>query len=449
MNLQTSMKIFTVTELTAQIKGRLEQAFPLVKVEGEVSNLRHQSSGHLYFTLKDGGAQIPVALFRGIASTLKQLPKDGNHIVITAELSVYPPRGAYQLIAKRVEYAGTGRLLMLLHQRKEELAKRGWFAQERKKTLPKLPQTIGVVTSPTGSVIQDILQILSRRFQGFQLLLNPVKVQGEGAAEEIAKAIEEMNRYQLCDVLIVGRGGGSLEDLWPFNEEVVAKAIFDSKIPVISAVGHETDVSISDFVADLRAPTPSAAAELVIAEREGQANLLMKIASHLEMILKGKIDQRRKQVTALQKHPCFSSPYFLLGQAAQRLDEISSTLESTMSHACERRHLKLSALQSQLSPRSLQTMVKERRKKLEEWEKKFFLPRMQTFVEKKREKLKSISSHLQSIDPKNLLSKGYSLLFDEKSNSVILSSHQLKKGSEVRLQLHDGIAKALIEEVNR
>lgn len=419
------LKIFTVSELTSQIKGELESAFPLVKVEGEVSNLRLQSSGHLYFTLKDATAQIPVALFRGAGKNLSRPLKEGDQIVLTGELSVYPPKGAYQLIAREVEFAGLGKLLLLLQQRKEEMARRGWFAPERKKRLPMLPKRIGVVTSPTGAVIQDILQILDRRFRGVHLILNPVKVQGEGSAEEIALAIQEMNRYKLVDVLIIGRGGGSLEDLWAFNEECVVKAIVDSAIPIISAVGHETDVTLSDFAADVRAPTPSAAAELVIAEQEGQQNLCKKIGEQLSLSLRGKVEQRKRQIGTLQKHPAFASPYFLLGKQAQRLDELSGTLSHLTSRACERRRLQLNGASRHL-----------------------LSVRPEVTLKAMRGKLSALASHLRSIDPKNLLAKGYLLLFEEKSNSVILSSHQLTEGERVRLQFQDGMATARIETIH-
>ena len=211
-----------------------------------------------------------------------------------------------------------------------------------------LPRRIGVITSPTGAVIQDILHILERRFRGVHLILNPVKVQGEGAAEEIALAIAEMNRYRMADVLIVGRGGGSLEDLWAFNEECVVKAIVESEIPVISAVGHETDVCLSDFAADVRAPTPSAAAELVIAEREGQELLCKKMSEQLALSLRGKVEQRRRQIGTLRKHPAFASPYFLLGKQAQRLDELTASLEQLVSRVCERRRLQLSGVSRHL-----------------------------------------------------------------------------------------------------
>ncbi|MES2121396.1 MAG: exodeoxyribonuclease VII large subunit, partial [Chlamydiota bacterium] len=238
-------EILSVSELTNEIKKQIESRFPAVAVKGEISNLKEQSSGHIYFTLKDAGAQLSAVLFRGNARELSRLPKNGDQVVLRGEISLYTPRGQYQMIVRNLEYAGVGELLLKLHAMKAKLQGLGWFDASRKRPLPRFPKTIGVVTSPTGAVIQDIVQVLSRRNAGVHLILHPVKVQGEGAAEEIARAIEEFNRFHLADLLIVGRGGGSLEDLWAFNEECVARAIFQSKIPVISAVGHETDFSIA------------------------------------------------------------------------------------------------------------------------------------------------------------------------------------------------------------
>jgi exodeoxyribonuclease VII large subunit len=261
------MKALSVTELTSQIKQQLETGFSSIYVKGEISNIKLQASGHYYFTLKDAGSQISCVLFKGHTKALSRAPKEGDQVVVQGDISVYAPRGNYQLLVKTIEYVGIGTLLMQLHMLKEKLQAEGLFDKSRKKLLPRFPKIIGVITSPTGAVIQDILTVLERRSSGMHLILNPVKVQGEGSAEEIARAIDDCNRYAICDVLIVGRGGGSLEDLWAFNEEIVVRAIARSQIPIISAVGHETDVSLSDFVADVRAPTPSAAAEICTAEK--------------------------------------------------------------------------------------------------------------------------------------------------------------------------------------
>jgi exodeoxyribonuclease VII large subunit len=248
------LPVLSVSGLTQSIKMLLEGQFSFVAVQGEVSNCKLQASGHLYFSIKDANAQLSAVMFKGDLAKVPRLPKDGDQVILKGGLNVYPPSGKYQIVVRTLEWAGVGALLLQLEALKAKLKGLGYFDSGRKKPLPKFPKTIGVVTSPTGAVIQDILNVLERRISEFHLILNPVKVQGPGASQEIAAAIDFFNKHQLADVLIVGRGGGSLEDLWAFNEEVVAAAIFRSQIPVVSAVGHETDFTLADFVADVRAP---------------------------------------------------------------------------------------------------------------------------------------------------------------------------------------------------
>ena len=263
-NLFASDTIFTVTQITSLIKEILEASFNNITLEGEISNWRPSAAGHIYFTLKDSNSQIKAVIFRGTASKLSFSPKDGNKVRCKGSLSVYAPQGNYQIIVTSMELAGQGNILQMLEERKKKLAAEGLFDSNRKKNLPMFPKTIGVVTSPTGAAIRDILNVSKRRNPTININILPAIVQGEGAAETIVKMIELANFYELCDVLIIGRGGGSLEDLLPFSEESVVRAIANSKIPTISAVGHEIDWAISDFAADRRAPTPSAAAEMAV-----------------------------------------------------------------------------------------------------------------------------------------------------------------------------------------
>lgn len=413
----------SVSELTFAIKSKLETTFPSVCVKGEISNFKAQSSGHLYFTLKDEGAQISAALFKGNTRFLSRMPQSGDAVIAQGELSVYPPRGNYQLIVRSLQFQGVGDLLLKFHELKAKLEGKGWFAKEHKKPLPRHPKTIGVVTSPTGSVIQDILHVLKRRFSGFHLVLNPVKVQGEGAAEEIARAIEQMNQYNLADVLIVGRGGGSLEDLWPFNEERVAEAIFRSRIPVISAVGHETDVTLADFVADVRAPTPSAAAEIATGEKAEQLK-------HLALC-------KKRLVHALSTR---------FQHISQRLGDLNDALERAALHSVRHKQLQL---QGYLRQKEALSPIQQ----LKGWRTRFQGARTQLThlaqesIRLRKERLASLLRHLKAIDPKNLLSKGYALLFDEKGESVIFSSKQLVPASRISLLLSDGRAQATIDEV--
>jgi len=318
---QPQKKIYSVSELSLEIKGLLEKRFPDVWVTGEVSNFRGATSGHLYFTLKDASAQIRAVCFGNQARYLKFKPEDGISVIAHGHLSVYAARGEYQLYVDYLEPAGLGALQLAFEQLKQKLAAEGLFEAARKKALPVLPRTIGIVTSPTGAVIRDILRILKRRFRNMNVTLYPVKVQGEGAAEEIAAGIEYFNKHRAADVLIVGRGGGSLEDLWAFNEETVARAIAASKIPVISAVGHETDFTIADFVADLRAPTPSAAAELVVHRKQDFIDELRERARRMVHALRLKLSDARRQLTALRMHPVFQTMRNRVGEGAQRVDD--------------------------------------------------------------------------------------------------------------------------------
>lgn len=409
------MKVLTVSELTSAIKSVLEPNFQALSVKGEISNFKLQSSGHLYFTLKDAGSQISAVLFKGNAAALTRMPKEGDQVVAKGEISLYAPRGQYQIIIRELQFLGVGELLLKFQQLKEQIKARGWFEPIYKKPLPKLPKRIGVVTSPTGAVIQDILHVLTRRFSGFHVILNPVKVQGEGAAQEIAQAINDFNRQNLVDVLIVGRGGGSIEDLWAFNEEIVAKAIFESKIPIIAAIGHETDFTIADWVADVRAPTPSAAAEIAMAEKAQLLKILSNIRQACHLRISQQISQNKQRLAAIYRHPMLSSPYTLLSQPIQQLDSIRSSLES-------------------LKPLN---QINQWKQRLSPFPNRFATIAQMNLAEKK-ERLKRIWDHLRSVNPQNLLQKGYAILFSEKNPSIILSVKDLEKNQNFTALLHDG-----------
>lgn len=439
------MKMLTVTELTLAIKKLVEPPFRDIQVKGEVSNLRKQSSGHLYFTLKDGEAQIAAALFRGNAQRAAHLPKDGDKVVVRGELGLYAPRGSYQIVVREVEHAGVGALLMRLHQLKEELRRRGWLAQERKRPLPRYPQRIGVVTSPSGAVIQDIIHVLKRRYPPFQLLLYPVRVQGAEAAGEIAHAIGELSRLKLVDVMIVGRGGGSLEDLWPFNEEVVARAIVESTVPVISAVGHETDETIADYVADWRAPTPSAAAEIAVRELSLELKFLDQMEERLTQVMGRRLSYLRAQLKQLERHPFLLSPYAPLNHHYQRLDELAFQLERALRMQVERGRLKVGGALRELEGRAPLERIrglKERMELVDQGASRAVLG----LLAKKRGALEHAARYLEGINPKGLLKKGYCIPFAEKGGSVILSSKEARPGMLLSLRFHDGEVKTRVEE---
>ncbi len=323
--------IFSVGELTHTIKYLLEENIPTIWLEGEVSNFKAHSSGHFYFTLKDSKAQISAVIWRSRASILDFEIEDGMHVQALGNVRVFERGGRYNFDILQIQPAGLGKLQMEFERLKKKLEAEGLFAAEHKKKIPPYPSVIGVVTSQTGAAIRDIINVITRRAPNVQIILRPVQVQGEGASHDIAKAIAEFNAFGKADVLIVGRGGGSLEDLWAFNEEEVARAIYDSKIPVISAVGHEIDFTIADFVADLRAPTPSAAAELAVPDYHELKGKILRYAQQIRHALLVKIDHHRQRVNALQRSYGLKRPEDLLHQYALRLDELSVQIQRNMS----------------------------------------------------------------------------------------------------------------------
>lgn len=454
-----SRPILTVSQLTQAIKLNLETNFPLICLQGEISNFKQQTSGHLYFSLKDEQAQIAAVMFRVDASQLKILPKNGDQVLIKGDINVYPSKGNYQLVIRELSYLGLGELLQKLEQLKIKLHRQGWFKAAHKKAIPPFPKTIGVVTSPTGAVIQDILNILIRRFPGFHLILNPVKVQGEGAAQEIVQAIEQFNRYQMVDVMIVGRGGGSLEDLWAFNEEVVSEAIYRSHIPIICAVGHETDHCIADYVADVRAPTPSAAAEIVIAEKAQTLQRLSTIQRRIQQTLMHLTQRERLRLKGLIKHPLLANPRNFLELRMQKLDDYRIDMNQYIRQFFQYKKSQLESYSKQSLAFKPTAQLLHFKQKIGYWERSLnqtliqqlrryalqsnqLLKRLEDLallkIRQEREKLTHIQMTLRAIDPKNLLINGYSILFAEKGESVINSIHQLREKQKAKVLLSDG-----------
>ncbi len=347
-----SDKILSVTELTQTIKQILESAFPSVWVEGEISNYIEHTSGHRYFTIKDEGAQLKCVLWKGMSRYLFFEPKNGMKVRACGQISVYEKSGQYQLIVSSLQPAGIGALELAFQQLKAKLEAEGLFDPRRKKKIPEYPEAIGIVTSPTGAAIRDIINITNRRAPWVIRILRPVKVQGDGAAEEIAEAIREFNSYGKVDVLIVGRGGGSLEDLWPFNEEIVARAIFDSKIPVISAVGHEIDFTIADFVADLRAPTPSSAAELAVPDGAELLNYFREMFSRICRLQLAYIQSGRRRLETAVSRYGLRRPMQIVNSRLQALDEINDSFRKTSLHVFERFHNLLEVMNARLQAAS-------------------------------------------------------------------------------------------------
>jgi exodeoxyribonuclease VII large subunit len=438
--------ILTVSELTHEIKDILEEKFPDIWVEGEISNLRIPPSGHIYLTLKDESSQIRAVLFKMQSRTLRFVPEDGLHVICHGRVTLYEKRGDYQLILEGMEPKGIGALQLAFLQLKEKLEKEGFFEIGRKREIPILPQTIGIVTSPTGAVIQDMIQIIQRRFENVSLLLYPVRVQGEGASGEIAEGIRYLNKRGNVDVIIVGRGGGSLEDLWAFNEEEVARAIFHSKIPVISAVGHETDYTIADFVADLRAPTPSAAAELVVKDKREITRNLNRLTGILENRMTQYLQEMKANLFHLNKG--LIDPRKMIEDYLLRLDDLVNQSRRLLLWNVTRKKEKRGFLAERLnlqSPfqriRNMETSLSEARKWLGQ--------NMRHKIQIKKQNLKGILGKLDSLSPLAILQRGYSITRKLPSLKILRDMDEVLVGDKVEVKLHRGTLACSVEEKER
>ncbi|MGD0921362.1 MAG: exodeoxyribonuclease VII large subunit [Terriglobia bacterium] len=435
-DMQSQRKIYSVSELSLELKNLLEKQFPDVWVTGEVSNFRAATSGHFYFTLKDASAQIRAVCFRNQARYLKFKPQDGLSVIARGHLSVYEARGEYQLYVEYLEPAGVGALQLAFEQLKAKLAAEGLFDPARKKPLPVLPGAVGVVTSPTGAVIRDILRVLKRRFPNMNVMLYPVKVQGEGAAEEIVAGIKCFNQHPIVDVLIVARGGGSLEDLWAFNEEIVARAIAGSKIPVISAVGHETDFTIADFVADLRAPTPSAAAELVVHRKQDFVDELRERARHMGQILRLKLSEARERLTALRLHHVFQTMLTRLGERAQRVDDCIVELNRLMRERLSEGRQVLLQASAGVVRYDFRRLVGLKRAALEERDRKLET-QFKQFLLARQNRLIQVEALLKERGPLTILNRGYSITRDAQGR-IVRDAAQVSIGDDLSIRLARG-----------
>ncbi len=413
-------QIYTVSELTARIRDVLEGEFPDVWVQGEISNLRAAPSGHFYFTLKDASAQLRIVLFRSASRFLKFKPEDGLAVVARGRLTVYDQRGEYQLVAEYLEPAGLGALQLAFEQLKERLGAEGLFDAARKKPLPRLPRRIGLITSPRGAVIADMIRILRRRFENLHLLLYPVRVQGEGAADDIARALGYFNLPPSrqargpVEVIIVARGGGSLEDLWAFNEEKVARAIARSRIPVISAVGHETDFTIADFVADVRAPTPSAAAEMVIETKAQLEQQIAALAAALEQTARYRLLTLRNRVGELAAHRAFEGVRGLVRRRAQQVDDFDRRLR--------RLDIRVRLQQSRGRTTELARQLEHA---------------LRLRLERERGRLASFFAQLQHLSPLAVLDRGYALVYGP-DGSLLRDPARVQPGDALDVRLQKG-----------
>src|SRR5580765_1420535 len=435
-NLQPDRRALTVSELTARIRDLLAKNLTDLTVEGEISNCRPAQSGHLYFTLKDEKAQVRCVWFKQQMRGVKFRPEDGLKVSVRGSISVYEARGEYQIYVESMEPVGRGALQLAFEQLKKRLEAEGLFDARRKKPLPVLPSRIGLITSPTGAAVRDVLRILRRRFPNVHLTLFPVRVQGDGSANEIVKAIKYFNQQELVEVLIVGRGGGSMEDLWAFNEEIVARAIFESKVPVISCVGHETDFTIADFVADVRASTPSAAAEIVVQTRREFDKHIARMLETLGEQIRYRILVRSRRVHELAGRRGFRRPLDLLRQQRQRADELTARVALGLKARLEQSRKRFTAAHLRIASFDFRVKLAALRLRLESRSAELGV-RAERWLQKKRERLDRLGLQLQERGPLKVLERGYAIATDAAGN-VLRDSNQVEIGDSISIQLHRG-----------
>jgi exodeoxyribonuclease VII large subunit len=433
---QTSDKktILSVSQLNRQSKELLETYLHNVQVTGEISNLSRPASGHWYFTLKDQRAQVRCAMFKGRTQYLKFIPKEGEQVVVTATVGLYEQRGDYQLIVNNMQSAGEGALKQAFEELKMRLHQEGLFNPEFKQPIPRHPKHLGMVTSPTGAAIKDVISVLKRRFPSLPVAIYPTQVQGQEAGKQIAQAIERANRDQICDVLIVGRGGGSLEDLWPFNEEVVARAIYNSQIPIISAVGHEVDVSISDYAADLRAPTPSAAAELVSPDRFEWLGRVEQLERTMMRSIQNRLSQQRFHLLQLIKR--LRHPKAQLQENMQRLDMAQMRLHNSMQATLVGHKDRLNQLNNQLQQHKPDTQLALLQQQTNSLQQRLHHA-MKMQLHELQQRLAQKADVLNAVSPLSTLSRGYAIVTTQDGQAV-RNSQQVKTGTKVYAQLHQG-----------
>jgi exodeoxyribonuclease VII large subunit len=428
----------TVSELTDRIQGVLETDLADVWVEGEISNLKIAGSGHWYFSLKDDRAQVRAVVWKTSARLIRFRPKDGMKVVARGSLRVYAPRGEYQISVEVLEPLGKGSLQQAFEDLKARLDKEGLFDPRRKRPLPLLPRRIGVVTSPTGAVIQDILRVLRSRYRNLEVLLYPARVQGPEAAPEIVQGIRALNDPRAgIDVLMVARGGGSLEDLWPFNEEIVARALADSRVPTISAVGHETDFTIADFVADLRAATPSAGAERVVQAKADLVARLDALERRRSSALSLWLARVRARVQALTLHRVFEAERGRIRTHAQRIDDLARRAETGLGRTLERSRERLRRAGQRLEGFQWTRQISERRERAAAQHGRL-VTAARTFVERRRGSLDRLAGMLEGLSPLKVLARGYALVWDEAERRLVRTPAEVAVGQRLRIRIHGG-----------
>ncbi|MGM0665389.1 MAG: exodeoxyribonuclease VII large subunit [Thermodesulfobacteriota bacterium] len=436
-------RVYTVSMLTAEIRDLLETRFPFIWVEGELSNVSIPASGHCYMVLKDESAQVRAVMFRPRVRTLRFRAEDGMKVIAQGRVGVYEPRGEYQLILDYLEPMGVGALALAYEQLKKKLAAEGLFREEIKRPIPFLPVHVAVITSPTGAAVRDFLNVIQRRFANIRITVVPVRVQGDRAASDIMEAIETVNRHLEADVIVLTRGGGSLEDLWPFNEEGLARAIRSSRIPVVSAVGHEVDTTIADLAADLRAPTPSAAAELLAAEKEALAKRILDLNDRLRSALKAGLMRRRERLGHLGAR--VRDPRKAIQQSWMRLDDLADRLIRNQAFLLRENAARLSTASANLRRNRPQNRIQGLRQELGFLSHSLRAGLMRT-LSTHRSALSSLQGRLKGLDPYGVLRRGYSITRTLPEGRVLKEAEEARKGDRVEVTLAQGAIQCLIDK---
>lgn len=441
----TERSVFSVSELNSAVARLLEQEFAWVWVEGEISNLATPASGHIYFTLKDAGAQVRCAMFRGRNRELKFKPENGSQVVVRCKVSLYEVRGDYQLIVDRMEQAGAGDLQRKFEELKHKLAAEGLFSAASKQDIPEIPACIGVITSRTGAAIHDVLSVIARRFPSVPVKLFPVPVQGEESAPAICHALELAQQHGACDVLLLVRGGGSLEDLWSFNEETVARAIFNCSIPVVSGVGHEVDITIADFVADHRAATPTAAAETVTPDQQAWMQTLDWYQSRLQQLTSEKLSRIGERLSWLRTRLSQQHPLSNLQRLGQRLTDMDRRMQITMDYALRSANNRVQHVHTQLLSYSPAIAIRNYRNNIERLQQRTQF-QIKSVLEQRKSHLRTLASTLNAISPLQTLSRGYSIT-SSTDGQTITNTDSVSKHELIHTRLHMGQLISRIEKI--
>lgn len=440
----TEREVLSVSQLNRQARQLLETHLPLLWVEGELSNVSIPSSGHWYFTLKDDQAQVRCCMFRNRNMLVRFRPQQGQHVLIRARVSLYEGRGDYQIIAEHMEEAGSGALQRAFDQLKHRLSAEGLFNEEFKKPLPKIPSHIAVITSPTGAAIRDVLSVLERRFAGIPVTVIPVAVQGKESAPQIARALELANRTGLFDVILLTRGGGSLEDLWSFNDEAVARAIFSSKLPVVCGVGHEVDFTIADFVADRRAPTPSAAAEILVPDSDEWLDKFIGYEVALEDAMGRKLADWQKHLRHLRQR--LRHPRQRLEQQAQRLDNLELRLKNQVKHLLHRQQHHFAQLKLRLQAHHPQIRVTQLKGRLHAARQQLQKAQFH-YLDRRKQRLVAATRLLNTLSPLNTLDRGFALASDAQTGQLVTRQAQITPGQRVQIRIAEGGFTGIVESL--